>query len=43
MEKALYLPINFDKALIYHNPRLTNVYFNDSMGRIDLATLGVVK
>ncbi|WP_354379995.1 ABC transporter substrate-binding protein [Streptomyces sp. PvR034] len=43
MEKALYLPINFDKALVYHNPRLTNVYFNDSMGRIDLATLGVVK
>lgn len=43
MEKALYLPINFDKALIYHNPRLTNVYFNDSMGRIDLAVLGVAK
>ncbi|MER5929958.1 ABC transporter substrate-binding protein [Streptomyces sp. NPDC002054] len=43
MEKALYLPINFDKAFVYHNPRLTNVYFNDSMGKIDLATVGVVK
>ncbi|MEU6877803.1 ABC transporter substrate-binding protein [Streptomyces sp. NPDC046712] len=43
MEKALYLPINFDKALVYHNPRLTNVYFNDSLGKIDLATVGVVK
>jgi peptide/nickel transport system substrate-binding protein len=43
MEKALYLPINFDKALVYHNPRLTNVYFNESMGKIDLATVGVVK
>ncbi|MFE2285635.1 ABC transporter substrate-binding protein [Streptomyces sp. NPDC059443] len=43
MEKALYLPINFDKAFVYHNPRLTNVYFNDSMGKIDLATLGVMK
>lgn len=43
MEKALYLPINFDKAFVYHNPRLTNVYFNDSLGKIDLATLGVMK
>ncbi|MFJ7153657.1 ABC transporter substrate-binding protein [Streptomyces sp. NPDC101118] len=43
MEKALYLPINFDKAFVYHNPRLTNVYFNESMGKIDLATVGVVK
>lgn len=43
MEKALYLPINFDKAFVYHNPRLTNVYFNDSMGKIDLATIGVMK
>ncbi|QES48116.1 peptide ABC transporter substrate-binding protein [Streptomyces venezuelae] len=43
MEKALYLPINFDKAFVYHNPRLTNVYFNDSMGKIDLATVGVIK
>ncbi len=41
MEKALYLPINFDKAFVYHNPRLTNVYFNDSMGKIDLATIGI--
>jgi peptide/nickel transport system substrate-binding protein len=41
MEKALYLPINFDKAFVYHNPRLTNVYFNDSMGKIDLATVGI--
>ncbi|MGW7103120.1 ABC transporter substrate-binding protein [Streptomyces sp. NPDC054838] len=43
MEKALYLPINFDKALVYHNPRLTNVYFNDSLGKIDLAVVGVAK
>ncbi|MEV7417809.1 ABC transporter substrate-binding protein [Streptomyces sp. NPDC089919] len=43
MDKALYLPINFDKAFVYHNPRLTNVYFNDSMGKIDLATVGVEK
>ncbi|WP_424211660.1 ABC transporter substrate-binding protein [Streptomyces sp. BI20] len=41
MEKALYLPINFDKAFVYHNPRLTNVYFNESMGKIDLATIGI--
>ncbi|WP_237293362.1 MULTISPECIES: ABC transporter substrate-binding protein [Streptomyces] len=41
MEKALYLPINFDKALVYHNPRLTNVYFNESFGKIDLATVGI--
>ncbi|MEV7617881.1 ABC transporter substrate-binding protein [Streptomyces sp. NPDC089799] len=43
MEKALYLPINFDKAFVYHNPRLTNVFFNESYGKIDLATVGVVK
>ncbi|UQX03108.1 ABC transporter substrate-binding protein [Streptomyces sp. RerS4] len=41
MEKALYLPINFDKALVYHNPRLTNVFFNESYGKIDLATVGI--
>ncbi|MCX5194235.1 ABC transporter substrate-binding protein [Streptomyces sp. NBC_00249] len=41
MDKALYLPINFDKALVYHNPRLTNVFFNDSYGKIDLATVGI--
>ncbi|KJY28783.1 peptide ABC transporter substrate-binding protein [Streptomyces katrae] len=41
MEKALYLPINFDKALVYHNPRLTNVFFNESFGKIDLATVGI--
>lgn len=43
MEKALYLPINFDKALVYRNPRLTNVFYNESMGRLDLAVMGVVK
>ncbi|MFC4885820.1 ABC transporter substrate-binding protein [Streptomyces beijiangensis] len=43
MEKALYLPINFDKALVYRNPRLTNVFYNESMGRLDLAVLGVAK
>jgi peptide/nickel transport system substrate-binding protein len=42
MEKALYLPINFDKSLTYHNPRLTNVFVNESQGgRLDLARLGV--
>ncbi|MCX4532488.1 ABC transporter substrate-binding protein [Streptomyces sp. NBC_00841] len=43
MEKALYLPINFDKALVYRNPRLTNVFYQESMGRLDLAVMGVVK
>jgi peptide/nickel transport system substrate-binding protein len=44
MQKALYLPINFDKALTYRNPRLTNVFINESQGgRLDLAVLGVAK
>jgi peptide/nickel transport system substrate-binding protein len=42
MEKALYLPIVFDKALIYRNPRMTNVFASDGQGgRIDLAVVGV--
>jgi peptide/nickel transport system substrate-binding protein len=44
MEKALYLPINFDKALTYRNPELTNVFINESQGgRLDPARLGVAK
>jgi peptide/nickel transport system substrate-binding protein len=44
MEKALYLPINFDKSLTYRNPELTNVFINESQGgRLDPARLGVLK
>jgi len=44
MQKALYLPINFDKALTYRNPELTNVFINQSQGgRLDPARLGVEK
>ncbi|MED7821525.1 ABC transporter substrate-binding protein [Streptomyces chiangmaiensis] len=42
MEKALYLPINFDKALVYVNPRLKNVFLSEGQGgRLDLAVVGV--
>ncbi|MDX3097431.1 ABC transporter substrate-binding protein [Streptomyces sp. ME19-03-3] len=42
MEKALYLPINFDKALTYRSPRMTNVFASEGQGgRIDLAVVGV--
>ncbi|WP_405588266.1 ABC transporter substrate-binding protein [Streptomyces sp. NBC_01190] len=44
MDKALYLPINFDRALVYINPRLTNVFLSDGQGgRLDLARVGVAK
>jgi peptide/nickel transport system substrate-binding protein len=39
-EQALYLPITFDKALNYRNPRLTNAYVHDAFGMIDFQALG---
>jgi peptide/nickel transport system substrate-binding protein len=41
MEGHHYLPIVFDKALNYRNPRLTNVYVHDSFGMVDFQALGV--
>jgi peptide/nickel transport system substrate-binding protein len=39
-EQALYLPITFDKALNYRNPRLTNAYVHDAFGMLDFQALG---
>jgi peptide/nickel transport system substrate-binding protein len=41
MEQALYIPGVFEKALIYRNPRLTNVYLYAPFGMVDLQALGV--
>lgn len=41
MEGAYYLPIVFDKALNYRNPRLTNVYEHQGLAMIDFQALGV--
>lgn len=40
-DTAVYLPIVADKALNYRNPRLTNVFINDSFGMVDFVALGV--
>jgi peptide/nickel transport system substrate-binding protein len=41
MEGAYYLPFVVDKALNYRNPRLTNVYIQESYGQVDFQALGV--
>jgi peptide/nickel transport system substrate-binding protein len=41
MDQAVYLPIVYDQALNYRNPRLTNVVFEQAYGMIDFQSLGV--
>lgn len=41
MEGAYYLPVTYDAALNYRNPRLTNVYIEQAYGMVDFQALGV--
>ncbi|GAA4735451.1 ABC transporter substrate-binding protein [Phytohabitans rumicis] len=41
MERALYLPYFYQKALLYRNPRVTNVDLRADAGGYDLVNLGV--
>nr|WP_134005713.1 ABC transporter substrate-binding protein [Streptomyces sp. 846.5] len=41
MDQALYIPVVYDQALNYRNPRLTNVVFEQAFGMIDFQALGV--
>ncbi len=41
MESADVMPFVADKALDYRNPRVSNVYINDSFGQYDLVNMGV--
>lgn len=41
MDQALYVPVVYDQALNYRNPRLTNVVFEQAFGMIDFQALGV--
>jgi peptide/nickel transport system substrate-binding protein len=41
MEGAYYLPFVYNKVLVYHNPRLTNLHVEQAYGEIDLQALGV--
>ncbi|WP_377269295.1 ABC transporter substrate-binding protein [Peterkaempfera sp. SMS 1(5)a] len=41
MDQALYLPVVYDQALNYRNPRLTNVYIHQAFGMVDFQALGV--
>ena len=41
MEGAYYLPFTYDKALLYHTPRTTNVYVTNAFGMYDYVSLGV--
>jgi len=43
MDEAAEMPFVYDKALNYRNPRVTNVFVNESYGMYDFSTLGVVK
>jgi peptide/nickel transport system substrate-binding protein len=43
MDEAVMVPFVYDKALNYRNPRVTNVFVNESYGMYDFSTLGVVK
>jgi peptide/nickel transport system substrate-binding protein len=41
MDGAHYLPFTYDKALTYHNPRVTNVYVTNAFGMYDFVSMGV--
>ncbi|WP_194918026.1 ABC transporter substrate-binding protein [Catenulispora rubra] len=41
MDGAYYLPFTYDKALTYHNPRVTNVYITNAFGMYDFDSMGV--
>jgi peptide/nickel transport system substrate-binding protein len=41
MERAVILPLVYDKSLLYRGSRLTNVYVNQMFGGYDYASLGV--
>ncbi|HWH01574.1 MAG TPA: ABC transporter substrate-binding protein [Pilimelia sp.] len=41
MDQAVMMPMVYDKALNYRNPRLTNVYVHDAFGMVDFQALGV--
>jgi peptide/nickel transport system substrate-binding protein len=41
MDQAVLMPMVYDKALNYRNPRLTNVYVTDAFGMVDFQALGV--
>ena len=40
MDQAVLMPMVYDKALNYRNPRLTNVYITDYFGMVDFQALG---
>ena len=41
MDRALYIPYFFQKALLYRNPRVTNVDLRGDRGMYDFVNLGV--
>lgn len=41
MDQAVMMPMVYDKALNYRNPRLTNAYSTDYFGMLDFQALGV--
>jgi peptide/nickel transport system substrate-binding protein len=42
MERALYVPFFFQKALLYRNPRVTNVDLRGDLGGYDFVNLGLI-
>jgi peptide/nickel transport system substrate-binding protein len=43
MDQARFLPFLVDKALMYANPRVTNLYVNNAWGQYDFVSMGVEK
>jgi peptide/nickel transport system substrate-binding protein len=41
MDDAQYLPFVVDKALLYANPRVTNLYVTGGYGQYDFVNMGV--
>lgn len=41
MDEAHFIPMVVDKALMYANPRVTNLYVSDAWGEYDYASMGV--
>jgi peptide/nickel transport system substrate-binding protein len=42
MERALYIPYYYQKALLYRNPRVTNVDLRGDLGGYDFVNLGLI-
>ena len=41
MQQAVWLPLVYQKALLYRNPRMTNVFYSGGLLMYDYSQIGI--